>query len=352
MAFFGDGGASGQGGSGAGGFAESAVCGGEAHGHEAVPVDMLIMFDQSSSMSDPLPDGSGTWWATAQTALSSFVGNSRAGGMAVGIQYFPLSGSAPACVTRSPLGDCCTPAVYEKPEVEVGALPANSAALATSIQSHSPTTFTPTSAALEGALDHMKAWAPGHPGRAPVVVLVTDGFPTECGTPLSQGADIVDIAALAKTAVETEPKVRTFVVGFNLGDFGTNLNQIAKAGGTNKAFLIDKGDIGAAFINAMLSIVNTPIDCAFDIPKPTDPKEKLDPALVDVRYTPSATGVTEHVPKLNNLGECDANGGKGWYYDSPAQPTKILTCPGTCSSFAAGVVETINGCSPTSQIAK
>ena len=56
------------------------------------------------------------------------------------------------------------------------------------------------------------------------------------------------------------------LVGFNLGQAGANLNQIAKAGGTNKAFLIDKGDIGAAFVNAMLSIATQPLNCALEIP--------------------------------------------------------------------------------------
>jgi hypothetical protein len=225
--------------------------------------------------------------------------------------------------------------------VELALLPANAAALTASIQAHHPTAFTPTAPALQGAIDHMKAWGSKNPGRAPVVVFVTDGFPTECNP-----QQIPDIAALAKTAFDTEPKVRTFVIGINLGQAGQNLSQIAKAGGTTEAFLIDNGDIGAAFVNAMLSIASQPVNCALDIPKPTDPNRAVDPSLIDVRYTPSATGVTEHVRKLNNLGECDAAGGQGWYFDSPAMPTKILVCPGTCSTFGVGVVELVIGCHP------
>jgi hypothetical protein len=37
--------------------------------------------------------------------------------------------------------------------------------------------------------------------------------------------------------------VRTFVVGFNLGPGGANLTELASAGGTNKAFLINGGDV-------------------------------------------------------------------------------------------------------------
>src|SRR5205085_1586962 len=105
-------------------------------------------------------------------------------------------------------------------------------------------------------INHMKEWGPAHPGRAPVVVLVTDGFPTEC-----EPHDITDIAAIAQTAFNTDPKVRTFVVGFNLGPGGSNIAALAEAGGTGKPFLIDKGDIGAQFVDAMLSISSTTLQC-------------------------------------------------------------------------------------------
>jgi hypothetical protein len=72
----------------------------------------------------------------------------------------------------------------------------------------------------------------------------------------------------------------------------------------------------------------------------------LDPNKVDVSYTPTATGVTEPVAKLNNLGDCQINNSQGWYYDSPGAPTKILICPGTCSRFAAGSVQLLSGCPP------
>ncbi|HVU04181.1 MAG TPA: vWA domain-containing protein [Polyangiaceae bacterium] len=316
---------------GAGGIPENQICGGTAIKAEALPVDMYIMFDQSSSMSDPLPDNSGTWWGAAQSAVTNFVNNQDATGMTVGIQYFPLQGVAPQ--------SCNAP--YDTPEVELGPLPANAGAIAASIAAHSPSGFTPTSAALQGAINHMKAWAPAHPGHAPVVVFVTDGFPTECDP-----TDIQDIAAIAQAGFDTEPKVRTFVVGFNLGQAGENLKQIAKAGGTDAPFLIDGGDIGTVFVNAMLSITDKPLQCSFDTPKPP-PGQTLDVNLVDVRFQPSIPGSQqEQIPKLNNQGDCELNQGQGWYYDSPAAPKQIIVCPDTCSRFAAGVLDIVEGCKP------
>jgi hypothetical protein len=299
---------------------------------------MYVMFDQSSSMADPIPNSSPmiTWWQAAQQGVTTFVNDPRAAGtmthpaMSVGIQFFPLDGVAP----QSCMAD------YTTPEVEVGLLPGNAAAVAGAIEKHQPTAFTPTAPALQGAIAHMKAWAPNHPGRAPVVVLVTDGFPTECDP-----QDITDIATIVQNAFDTEPKVRTFVVGFNFGPGGSNLDALAQAGGTGKPLLIDKGDIGAQLVDAMLSISSSPLQCNFALPTP--PKGmKLDINGLALTYTPSATGVEAQIPKLQGLSDCDLNMGNGWFFDSPSNPTKIMTCPGTCSKFAAGEVKTVTGCMP------
>src|SRR5262249_25437591 len=155
-----------------------------------------------------------------------------------------------------------------------------------------------------------------------------------------------DIVQIAKTGWEQEPKVRSFFVGFNLGQGDPNLKEMAIGGGTGKPFLIDQGDIGAQFMEAMLSISSTQLQCDFDVPKPTDPKLTIDPNLVTVRYTPNATKVPEDVLKLGAIGDCSLNGNQGWFYDIPDKPTKIMMCPGTCAKFAAGSVQTISGCKP------
>jgi hypothetical protein len=313
------------------------VCGGQNFGTDPAPTDLYIMFGQSSSMGDPVPSSipPATWWQVAQQAVTNFVNDPRAAGsvpgspaMTVGIQYFPLDGVAPqSCM-----------AGYQTPDVELGLLPKNIAAIATSIQGHQPTGSRPTAAALSGAIAHMKTWASNHAGHAPAVVLVTDGFPTECDP-----QDITDIAQSVKAAFDGEPRVRTFVVGFNLGAGGANLNELAIAGGTSKAFLIDGGDIGAQFVDAMLGISGPQPSCQFDLPQ-LPAGMQLDISRVAVTYTPNSTMVEAQIPKLNGLGDCALNMNQGWYYDSPSAPTKITVCPGTCSSLGAGVVKTVTGC--------
>lgn len=314
---------------------------------EQLPVDMYIMFDQSSSMASAVPGANPptTWWAQAQVGVAGFVQDPRANGIGVGIQFFPFHGlTDPNKDPTSPSSSCYIPN-YVTPEVEIGLLPGNSAAIVSSIQAHAPTTFTPTAAALQGAIQHMQAWGPQHPGRQPVVVLVTDGFPTECDP-----QDPSLIAQIAKAAYEGTPRVLTFVVGFQDAEALDNLSQIAKAGGTVNAFLIKGGDIGAQFVDAMLGISATPLSCTFDIPPSPDAKtESIDLNNVSVVYTPSANHVPLAITRLTNAGECDS-ASDGWYYDAPPPQSKqINMCPQTCQKFAAGVMHIEYGCQPAVQ---
>jgi len=328
----------GAGGTGAGGGLTGPACVGDVKKAEAMPVDMYIMFDQSSSMYDasqgaiiPNTNPPVTWWQAAAQAVGNFVKDPMATGMGVGIQFFPLNGVAP---------DSCT-APYSTPDVEIAPLPGNADAIIASVAKHGNGAFTPTAPALQGAIDHMVAWAPNHKGRAPVVVFVTDGFPTECDP-----QQLPDIANIAKTAFNGTEKIRTFVVGFHLGQGGTNLDQIAAAGGTNKAFLIDGGDIGGQFVKAMLGIATAPLQCEFAIPTPSDPTMSVDFNKIDVQFTPNGETTPEDIPKVPSLGSCGAAGGQGWYYDDNTHPKNIEICPSTCSRFGAGAISIALGCAP------
>jgi hypothetical protein len=302
---------------------------------EALPVDMYIMFDQSSSMNAAVPNANPptTWWTVAQQAVAAFVQDPLASGIGVGIQFFPYQGSVQPT--------SCNTASYATPEVPIALLPGNTGALQGAIMAHAPTTFTPTAAALQGAIQHMQQWGPLHPGRQPVVVLVTDGYPTECDP-----QDPSLIAQIAKTAYEGTPRVMTFVVGFESGGALDNLHQIAKGGGTAEAFLISGGDIGRQFVQAMLGISTTPIDCAFDVPAPQDPNNPIDLNQIWVEYVSAATRVPLPIPILDNQGQC-TSATDGWYYDAPPPNSKkIMICPQTCRKFAAGSMHIKLGCRP------
>src|SRR6185369_14729819 len=77
-------------------------------------------------------------------------------------------------------------------------------------------------------------------------------------------------------------------------------------------------------------VVETPLKCAWKIPpqNPADPA--LDPAKVNLRYTPPSAPPTEfgHVPSASS---CPANV-NAWYFDDEKMPTQIFLCPNTCSA--------------------
>jgi hypothetical protein len=339
-ASFGTGSGFNQGGSGNSSFGQEGgtpVCNAQEVASEALPVDMYIMFDQSSSMQDLIPGTNQTWWQAAEQAVATFVQDPRVAKTNIGINFFPQGGVAP--------NSCNFP--YQTPTVELGPAPQTAPKIIQAMQQFGNGAFTPTIPALTGAVAHMQQWAqdPAHAGRAPVVVLVTDGFPTECPA----GAQITDVANVAAQAYAGTPRILTFVVGFNQGN--ENLKQIAKAGGTGTAFLIEGGDVSTQFVNAMLSVTDTPLSCTFSVPTSTDPNNPIDFDLVRVRYFPAATNQPIEVPRVQNLGDCQYTlNHVGWFYDTPpsatSNPTQINICPGTCSGFNAGHVSIEYGCKP------
>jgi len=176
-----------------------------------------------------------------------------------------------------------------------------------------------------------------HSGRQPAVVLVTDGFPTEC-----MPQDPASIALIAKNAYEGTPRVLTFVVGLEDAGSLANLDVIAKAGGTGQAYLTNGGDISSQLVSALLTTASTPLSCAYPIPD-FGTSGKVDLGLVTVTYAPSG-GSSELVPRVTNPGQCTSSG--GWYYDAPPPASaKIEFCPATCQKLSAGTVRLLYGCS-------
>ena len=205
--------------------------------------------------------------------------------------------------------------------------------------------LTPLVPALQGALSYATSWATAHPGRATIVVLATDGFPTECGGSTS------DVTTAAQGAYAAAPHIKTYVIGVGLDKNNVvsakfNLDNYAQAGGTKKAFLVDDNtNVSDTFVQTLLNISDSTLACEYAIPKPADSSMQLDPNKVQIVYTP-ASGEPLEVPKVPAVGGCATAPNGGWYYDNPSAPTKISVCPCTCASFAAGRVDVRLGCSP------
>jgi hypothetical protein len=361
--------ANGDGGQGSGDGSSSTqvdggICAGKTLKAQQVPLDLFVMLDQSSSMGDTVAGG--TKWKAVSTALSAFVGQPGLDGVSVGIQYFGLPAGGGTCSiftcmnnndcgaaacgpclnpggtggictgALTQAGDSCNAADYAGAAVEIAPLPAVASAITSSIAAHQPTTSTPTSAALQGAVDHAKAWATSHANDAVVVVLATDGDPTECDT------DLGHIDAIAAGAFASPQKIPTFVIG--VGSLLSNLNGIAAAGGTGQAFLVDTGgNVNQQFLDAMNTIRHAALGCQYQIPLPASGTPNYQE--VNVVYTP-AGGAPQTFPYVASKASCPATG-NGWYYDDAAHPMQIILCDATCTEVkgdTTGQVDITLGC--------
>jgi hypothetical protein len=351
----------------------------------AVPVtlDLYLMLDQSGSMDSPLPGpGNPTRWAVVKKTLATFLQQPSAAGIGVGLQYFGLwKGQGGLCFGRcyqdsdcGGLGPCsggrclnafcaadadcgaqgpcdlatglcdgcaansCDSADYESPEIEIATVPGVTQAILDSLAYHDPVGETPTSAALQGAIDHAKAWAAAHPAHTVAVVLATDGDPANCDTNPNH------LHAIAASGVNATPPVLTYVIG--VGPSLVALDGIAQAGGTKSAFLLDtsKSNVDQQLLDAMNTVRAGTLACQFDIPVPAEGAPDYD--RVNVRYTPGDGSAPLTFPRVDDAAHCPPSG-DGWYYDDPQAPMKIIVCDAACTTLThdpKGHVDVLLGC--------
>jgi len=311
------------------GLPDGEECTGASVEAQPVPVDMYLIIDRSSSMVDRVTESGQTRWAAVTEAVRQFVQSPDAAGSGAGVQFFPASR----------FGDDdsidCDASQYATPNVAIGPLPDVGDDIVTAVEGAAPNGFTPTSAALSGAIDYAKTWATDHPDRATVVVLVTDGYPTQC-------TDNVDeIAEIARAARETEPRVSTFVVGIG-GEW--NLAAIAQGGGTIAPYIVSDATVTDSFLEALHNIAATPLSCDFELPEPP-PGQELDLDLVQVVYEP-AEGDAEEIPRAHSSSDCLVSEHGGWYYTPVDEPERIRVCDCNCRRFGAGRLTATIGCAP------
>jgi hypothetical protein len=313
--------------------------------------------------------GMETRWGAVTKAIGDFVGRPEANGLGVGISYFgpsrdpscdniaatctkdsdcagtcgpcvPFVAGSPYKICQGVLGpDGCDLKYYAAPETPIAPLPGNAQAILDSLGRHQPQGGTPTSAALQGAVNFCKQWATDHPGRVVVNVLATDGLPEDCDT------DPANIQRIAATAFGGTPSIRTFIIGVGAalnagGDAGAAAKQlldgIAQSGGSMRAFMVSDADATRQFLAALQTIRGSSLQCAYAIPDAMGRMPDL--TKVNVRHTPGG-GMSVLIPKVANAADCAMR--DGWYYDNENMPTSILMCPATCDKFSMGTGGTV-----------
>ncbi len=290
---------------------------------------MYIMMDKSGSMT-------GAKWDAVKTALTTFVNSGTAvAGIGVGLQFFPLgtttcSSPYPPCGTGcTDFNGICMPDTtaecnvnsYLPPAVGIQALPGVAQQIISAMNAEAPGGGTPTLPALQSAEQATQSYAAAQPGRRVAIVLATDGEPNDCSS------TVTNVAAEAANGFKGSPSVPTFVVGI-----GTvaNLDTIAQAGGTGKAYVVDTtGNIGQQFLDTLNKIRSTAPGCDYLLPTSSG---AIDFSKVNVLY--ALGGVSNIIPKVTSSAQCGT--GSGWYYNDPTNPSRITLCPTSCTTVKNG----------------
>jgi hypothetical protein len=321
----------GFGGSGTGGSLgeDARVCGGVEAAVETQPFNMLILLDQSSSMTAYLQDMSGpTRWDAVTSALIEFFQSPEAQPLSVGLAYFEQIDPT-TFMTSCRDQDYATPEVGIAPMAQAGQVQR----LVDSIRSHSPTGFTPTAPALRAALAAAKSYTMTHPGRETMVVLATDGIPTQCMP--QQSTEIGQ--QIAAPAFMGTPSVRTFVIDA-VGGL-TALQYISQAGGTgNPVSVTDPLATADQIKTAFKRLTRTGLACSYRIP-PGNDGGRTDPGQINVDIKP-AGAPQRRLPLYSSADRC----GDGWYYDNPMRPENVMLCPMTCANLFNGEIRIVVGC--------
>lgn len=246
---------------------------------------------------------------------------------------------------NTPYGTDCMGTRYSKPLVAFGDLPAGLPALSDALERRQPYGSTPLAEAVAGTIPILRTHIAAHPGRQVVLVVASDGIPDpSCG-------GVPGILMNVTAARMQTPPLPTYAIGVfggvELGSGRMLIEDIARAGGTNQAYVIEpNGNLAEGFLRALNEIRGAALPCEFMIPPG---KEGLDYGKLNLRFKTSGGG-DELIGYVGSADRCDPMKG-GWYYDvNPAaggKPSRVLVCPATCAKLKGdetGKVELRFGC--------
>jgi hypothetical protein len=298
---------------------------------EVAQLDIILLLDTSLSMSG------NDKWKSIKNALISFTQDPRASDIGLSISFFPKY-SGPYTV--------CDESIYATPDVMMSTLiPSHALDVSYALEARTPLGGTPMGPAVQGALRFARQWQAQQSNHKAAFVLATDGLPDDsCGfTPNGRSPNtLAAVQGQATAALAAAQTIPTYVIG--VGTELTALNSVAQAGGTGQAIIVDpKGDTTGQLIAAFDKIRRSELSCEYGIPAP-EPGQKLDYAQVNVRFV-DELGYADflYVPSPDKCSTTDY----GWYYDNPANPTRILLCEPFCGevrSSRIGRLEVLLGC--------
>src|SRR6185295_13439786 len=183
-------------------------------------------------------------------------------------------------------------------------------------------------AVLKGTIQFVQASQKMDPGAKYSIVLVSDGYPQGCSD------DDDKIATVVAAVKDVSKEISTYVIGVANPPGGpdtvTNLNDIAAAGGSGKAFIIETGDPEKTikdFQAAVGVIRETQLSCDFEIPA-APAGQTFDPTKANVTYASEKSDQA-----LAYDATCKSDG--SWRFDDEAAPKRMVLCDATCDSVRA-----------------
>lgn len=320
-------------------------CVGTVSEGEALALDMFIVLDHTTSMTEGQDSGEpaevdaacplvvgGTpamanKWCYATHALASFFVNNTAPGARAALNFMAMPGYVCEGGPNNPQSQAV---------VGLTQLPVDAAnPLITALSDDGPygvgdgNASTAIEAALRGIADYTVANRT--PGRKMIGILITDGDPTVCNT------DVPFLGTLVSDHL-TNNGIETYIIGMT-GSTEANLEVYAVGGGAPEHttycgsmaschyWTVGDGD-PAAFVDALNQIQAAALlPCSYQIPDPPA-GEVVDINLVNAEFT-TATGEQIKMTRVDAAVGCQP-GVYQWYYDNPAAPTSLELCPDAC----------------------
>ena len=320
------------------------------------PVYLLFVLDGSGSMNQD------NKWTAVVPALNSIFTQMKSAadtGVAAGLIVFSDSND-------STMGSGPYPAMSDVPVAFVDAT--HQTALAMRL-SGMPQSGTPTHAGLTGGyteLEGYQAQAPVQGGGKKVVVLITDGVPTDDCLSLAGLTNYSTDACIVQAGqklMEAAPKgpIETFVIG--VGNFSSN--SFFGIGGIDPTFLgtlAQAGGTGPAKCNPA-ETANTSDLCYFEV----DPSKSQTAMQLQQQFETALNAIRGQVAsctyplQTNNISQVDPmhvnvtvggvtilqDASNGWTYDNPTSPTQIILHGSACANAKGNLtakVSIVLGC--------
>jgi uncharacterized protein YegL len=303
----------------------NAMCATSTLGATAAPLHLVFVLDRSGSMCEYAGDGgprdcknTSSKWNQATSALKTFVASPDSRGIKASMIVFPYVDNGQCDSTK-----------YQTPIAPEVTLP-DTTTLAPAMDKHIAVGGnTPTMNALDGAVTYANSIITATGGKEKVVIVIaTDGEPLGCN-------DAGNINGAANVAKGVASSIPTYVIG--VGPDAADLDTLAKAGGTTKAFtasISTPSQTGKQLADALTAIRTATVSCDFAIPAPPS-GQTLDYTKVNVQVTSKGTPATAPYSP-------DCKDPTGWRYDNPAAPKQIELCDTQCTSIKADAYSTVS----------